>query len=140
MAPYVGWETFRSELAEAIAALFEKADGLSIRRLGLRYLNALLPAAHGIHTMSELDLRLAVADEDVMGNANVNFTTSLSDDTQCTVRIATADYRHMYAWVLKNARKLAWPVEYQHPSGAVIWVRLETVVEKKMKAQLGIRK
>lgn len=44
-------------------------------------------------------------------------------------------YRQTYAWVLKNARRLQRPVPYKHPSGAVIWVRLETAVEKKIKAQ-----
>jgi hypothetical protein len=48
-------------------------------------------------------------------------------------------YRQTYAWVLKNARKLARPIEYQHPSGAVIWVRLGAAVEKKISPQLGKR-
>lgn len=33
-------------------------------------------------------------------------------------------YDTTYAWVLARARRLARPVRYQHPSGAVIWVRL----------------
>lgn len=45
-------------------------------------------------------------------------------------------YRHTYAWVVKNPRRLARPVEYLHPSGAVIWVRLEPGVERKIKFQL----
>jgi hypothetical protein len=45
-------------------------------------------------------------------------------------------YRQTFAWIVKNARRLERPVEYQHPFGAVIWVRLETVVERKIKAQL----
>jgi hypothetical protein len=48
-------------------------------------------------------------------------------------------YRHTYAWVLKNARKLARPIEYRHPSGAVIWVRLESAVEKKITAEIAKR-
>lgn len=31
-----------------------------------------------------------------------------------------------YAWVLKNGRKLAAPIPYRHPQGAVIWVNLNS--------------
>jgi hypothetical protein len=34
-------------------------------------------------------------------------------------------YLNTYAWVLANIRLLEKPVPYVHPSGAVIWVRLE---------------
>lgn len=44
-------------------------------------------------------------------------------------------YRQTYAWVLKNPRRLERPVPYQHPSGAVIWVKLDSAVEKKVKLQ-----
>lgn len=46
-------------------------------------------------------------------------------------------YRQTYAWVVKNAQQLARPVEYRHPSGAVIWVRLESDVEKKIRAEIA---
>lgn len=48
-------------------------------------------------------------------------------------------YRQTYAWVVENPRRLARPVEYQHPSGAVIWVRLEPGVERKIEVQLRRR-
>ena len=44
-------------------------------------------------------------------------------------------YKQTYAWVLENASRLKRPVPYKHPSGAVIWVGLETAVEEKIKAQ-----
>lgn len=33
-------------------------------------------------------------------------------------------YQKTYAWVLENAKRLRRPVPYDHPSGAVIWVKL----------------
>jgi ASCH domain len=45
-------------------------------------------------------------------------------------------YRLTYAWVLEKPRRLKHPVPYQHPSGAVIWVKLDAAVERKVKAQL----
>ena len=41
-------------------------------------------------------------------------------------------YRQTYAWVLEKPRILKRPVPYQHPSGAVIWVRLDDKVESKI--------
>jgi hypothetical protein len=48
-------------------------------------------------------------------------------------------YRQTYAWVMAKPRILEQPVPYEHSPGAVIWVRLEVAVVKKIKAQLGNR-
>jgi hypothetical protein len=45
-------------------------------------------------------------------------------------------YRQTFAWVLKKPRTLKWPVPYRHPSGAVIWVRLDGRVEREILGQL----
>jgi hypothetical protein len=45
-------------------------------------------------------------------------------------------YRQTYAWVLKNARRLERPVPYKHPPGAIIWVKVDAAVEKKIKSQV----
>lgn len=39
-------------------------------------------------------------------------------------------YTRTYAWVLANARRLPKPVSYEHPSGAVIWVKLDGRVRR----------
>jgi hypothetical protein len=36
-----------------------------------------------------------------------------------------ARYRKVYAWVLSAPNRLKRPVQYRHPSGAVIWVDLD---------------
>jgi ASCH domain len=45
-------------------------------------------------------------------------------------------YRQTFAWVVKNARTLERPVPYRHPPGAIIWVKLDATVERKVKTQL----
>ena len=45
-------------------------------------------------------------------------------------------YRNTYAWVLKNPRRLRKPVPYKHPSGAVIWVKLDATVERAIIKQI----
>ena len=48
-------------------------------------------------------------------------------------------YRQTYAWVMAKPRRLKEPVPYEHPSGAVIWVRLDGKVEREIRKQLGVR-
>ena len=45
-------------------------------------------------------------------------------------------YDKTYAWELTNVRRLKKPVPYDHPSGAVIWVKLPEDVEKKIRQAL----
>lgn len=40
-------------------------------------------------------------------------------------------------WVLANVRRLASPVPYDHPAGAVTWVRLSPAVLQAVEAQLA---
>lgn len=41
-------------------------------------------------------------------------------------------YKRTHAWVLANARRLKKPVPYKHPQGAVIWVKLNSTVSKRV--------
>ena len=49
-------------------------------------------------------------------------------------------YRQTYAWVMSKPRRLKQPVPYEHPPGAIIWVRLDAAVERKIRKQLGVSK
>lgn len=89
--PYVGWKAFKAELEDVIEGVFKKASDLNIERLGLRYLNALRSDLHGIRSISDLDLKLEIDREPILGSVNVNVTTDGASDTACTVRIATTD-------------------------------------------------
>ena len=37
------------------------------------------------------------------------------------------------AWMLRDARRLPEPIPYRHPSGAVIWVRLQPSVLPRLR-------
>src|ERR1035437_2054854 len=91
LIPYVGWARLKPELMDVIDGLFQAEPTLNIQRLGLRYMNALRPDAHTIKAISDLDVKLSVAGEAVLGSVNINFGTNVARDTQCTVRIATRD-------------------------------------------------
>lgn len=40
--------------------------------------------------------------------------------------------KYNHAWVLKNAKRLTKPVPYDHPNGAVIWVKLQPDVVARL--------
>jgi len=40
-------------------------------------------------------------------------------------------------WVLRNARRFANPIPYDHPNGAVIWVNLDDSVSNAIQAQIA---
>jgi hypothetical protein len=52
-------------------------------------------------------------------------------------RPAQLPYRTTYAWVVRDARRLPEPIPYRHPPGAVIWVRLEKSVERRLRRAKG---
>lgn len=91
-APYDGWSVFHPQIEEMITGLFQKADKLTVNRLGLRYLNALQTDLHGIGSILNLDLKMSVEDQSISGHANLNFTSDVADNTACTVRIATPEF------------------------------------------------
>ncbi len=92
LVPYGGWGGFRPELFATVDALFSIAATPTIKRLGLRYINALRPAIHHVASITDLDLTVSVAREKAPPSINLNFTTEVGEDTDCTVRIATSTF------------------------------------------------
>lgn len=92
VAPYVGWTQFSAELDEFFQGLFEKSQNLRISRLGIRYVNAANSELHGIATITDLNLRLIIAESQIGASANVNYMNEHERQTQSVVRIATPDF------------------------------------------------
>lgn len=46
------------------------------------------------------------------------------------------DYKWNHAWVLGDVLSLVQPIKYQHRSGAVVWVELDTVAIENLQAAL----
>jgi predicted kinase len=44
--------------------------------------------------------------------------------------VSLGHYKNTFAWVLANPQYLKAPVPYKHPTGAIIWVKLDAQVEK----------
>lgn len=90
--PYNGWAAFGKEVSEVVDAVFSKADSPVIKRLGLRYLNALTSDLHGIRSVSDLDVLLQIGEEHASDGININVMKKISDDTSCVVRIASPSF------------------------------------------------
>jgi uncharacterized protein (TIGR04255 family) len=88
---YVGSKIFKTELIDSLDALFTKAVGVVVRRLGLRYLNALTSSIHQIGSLRDLDISFEIAGDQPITNVNLNYATDVGKETLCSVRIATAD-------------------------------------------------
>ena len=82
----------RLELREMIAKLFDSTEKLLANRLGLRYTNAFSAKLHGIQSIADLDLSVAVAGSPVKSNINVNFNSSAFEQTNAAVRIASPEF------------------------------------------------
>jgi uncharacterized protein (TIGR04255 family) len=91
-APYLGWDAFRDELNVAIGGLFEKTEGLQIKRIGMRYINAFTPALHGLNSISDLDLKIDVSGDRLLNNVALTFATEIDAETRCQTVLATRQY------------------------------------------------
>jgi uncharacterized protein (TIGR04255 family) len=87
--PYLGWMTFGKEIQNVVEAIFSKTDGLIVKRLGLRYLNAFSPDAHQIRNASDLDVTVVIGTEAVTDAININRMLTFPDGILCTVKIAS---------------------------------------------------
>jgi uncharacterized protein (TIGR04255 family) len=92
-APYSGWADFKPELSSVISTLFAATRGqLLVKRLGLRYLNALRPQLHYVGSIKDLDMQFVVSEGPVTDSLNINYTVRVGNNTSCTVRVATKDF------------------------------------------------
>jgi uncharacterized protein (TIGR04255 family) len=89
---YVGWAKFKIELETMVDRLFAVAPGVSVSRLGLRYLNAFSAERHGVSSITDLDLSVVVAKEQLTNFVNVNFLEAVDGVGECVVRVATPNF------------------------------------------------
>lgn len=134
--PYIGWARFGKELTTVVTDLFSKTEGLVVRRLGLRYVNALTSDKHGIRGIHDLDLDLRIGDSPVTDGILINEMMSVTEDTSRMVRVATSQF--VTGFLPDNATVLAdidiftpEPFETKDSGAVVKWVENAHSVEKQ---------
>lgn len=92
LAPYGGWGSCYPYMERAVRGLFERAERITVKRIGLRYINALTPEAHGIRGPSDIDVHIRVSERDVASRFNLAFAHPHGNDAASLVRVSTPDY------------------------------------------------
>lgn len=69
-----------------------------------------------IGTGELVDCHGPLSKEDLISNFN---------KTQYDPNNTQIKYKNTYAWEIKNAKRLDTPIDYKHPQGAIIWVKVE---------------
>jgi hypothetical protein len=72
---------------------------------------------------------------DVIGPMSAAAVARKSGETG--YRDLPVSYPEYYAWVLRSAKRLARPVQYSHPTGAVVWVLLSEAVSNNIAVEMG---
>ena len=45
-------------------------------------------------------------------------------------------YKKLYAWILKNPERYKKPINYKHPQGAIIWVKINSSAKNKKNKEI----
>jgi uncharacterized protein (TIGR04255 family) len=89
---YPGWDTsFGAELQAVVEHLYRVLPEVRVRRLGLRYVNAMKSDMHGIRSIGDLAIKVSVGDHVLSNSLNVNFKTNVGTDFETMTRIASID-------------------------------------------------
>lgn len=90
---YPGWDGgFGKSVNDLCDWLFELIPGVMVSRLGLRYINALRSDIHGVHSISELDIKIAVPGLEIDGPYALNFRSKPGTEFEATNRLSTVEF------------------------------------------------
>lgn len=89
---YKGWNNYFSEIKSCVKSLLESQKGINIRRIGLRYINAMNNKDHLIDSINDLNIDVNIADSKLSSSYNLNYVRKFSELHEATVRISTPEF------------------------------------------------
>ena len=89
---YPGWDKFRAQLNEVVAGLFSNLTNISVNKIGLRYINAIVQDRHFIKDIHELEFEVSVGGKQLTGPVNLNFNVSEGATHIITTRLAHGSF------------------------------------------------
>lgn len=95
MAPYGGWDAFHPLMDLATKGLFESSEHLTVRRLGLRYVNGLSLLEHGVGSIRDLDVHIDASGGQIDNRFSLTFMNDVADDAKSLVRVCTSDFEKL---------------------------------------------
>lgn len=88
LPPYCGWDQFKARVDEIIRSAWAHSGHPPLERCGLRYINALTAAEHGVNSIADLNLEVSVAGENLV-DVTVSFVSQDESGTEALVRVAS---------------------------------------------------
>lgn len=89
---YPGWDKFRVQLNGVIEALFSNLTNISVNKIGLRYINAIVQDRHFIKDIHDLEFEVSVGGKQLTGPVNLNFNVSEGAAHIVTTRLAHSSF------------------------------------------------
>jgi uncharacterized protein (TIGR04255 family) len=89
---YPGWDEFREPLKGVVENLFSNIANISVNRIGLRYINAIVQDRHFIKDIHELDFEVSVGGKKLTGPVNLNFNVLEGTTHVVTTRLAHGSF------------------------------------------------
>lgn len=92
LRPYCGWSIFQTELGRAIDGLFSRVDAVRVKRMGLRYVNAMSKGRHLIAGIKDLRLKVSAGEAELIEDVNLNYQLRLGEEHLAMVRVAAPSF------------------------------------------------
>ncbi len=90
---YGGWnEVFGHSIEKICQRLFSILGEIRVRRLGLRYINALRSDLHGISGPKDLQVKIDVADSSINGPFSLSFVSNAGSQVESLTRLSTTEF------------------------------------------------
>jgi len=89
---YRGWENFSVLISEMLHVLFKHVKGVKIKRLGLRYVNALSSEKHNVKSIDELKYSIMLQEKDIARFSSLTYKLELSEDHIVLTKIVSPEF------------------------------------------------
>lgn len=91
LAPYPGWGVFQPEIARINDLLSASVEGLTVQRVGFRYLNFMKSKDHHVEGLKDITLDVSISGKVIDLPVNLAYERNASDHKLVT-RIATPEF------------------------------------------------
>jgi uncharacterized protein (TIGR04255 family) len=89
---YAGWPKAFPTIRGVIDSTFQALPGITVTRLGLRYVNLFTATRHHVGSVYDLAVKVAVAEKALESNMNLTFQETVSSEHTCTTRLSSRNF------------------------------------------------
>lgn len=89
---YPGWKEFKEKLNGVVAGIFTTLTDVTVNKVGLRYINAIVQDRHFINNIHDLEFEVSVGGKKLTGPVNLNFNALEGTMHVVTTRLAHGSF------------------------------------------------